>query len=248
MFNIKTLVFEGPLDLLLSLVEKRKLFVNDISLSNVTDEFIRFVEQKQNSSIEERANFIVVASTLLLIKSKSLLPTLDLTTEEETEIGDLELRLKLLKKYREVSALVKERFGKFISLGGGGISERVPVFAPHEKITKENMQGAILSVISGFPKKEKTPTAIVKKVISLEETISVLTNRITSSLKMSFSEFSRSRGNNSENKEEVKVNIIVTFLAMLELVKQGIISVQQEMQYGEIDMQSESVELPRYNI
>ena len=74
LFTVKTQSFEGPLDLLLDLIEKRKLFINDISLVKVTDDFIAHVRQFENLPMAESAHFILVASTLLLIKSKSLLP------------------------------------------------------------------------------------------------------------------------------------------------------------------------------
>ncbi len=246
-FSIKTESFEGPLDLLLSLVEKRKLFINDISLSKVTDDFIEHINQITENNLENRANFIVVASTLLLIKSKSLLPTLDLTTEEQGDISDLELRLKLLSKYKEASEFVKKIFGKNISFEGVGEREQISVFAPHESITKDNIYSAILSVIESLPKKEKVPSILVKKVVSLEETIDILSKRIASSLKMTFKDFS-SKNLGGADIAEIKVNVIVSFLAMLELVKQGIISVEQESRFGEINMQSKTVEVPRYDI
>ena len=69
-YTVKTAVFEGPLDLLLELVTKRKLFVNDVSLSQVTDDFISYIDKHEEFPIGESAEFIVIASTLMLIKSR----------------------------------------------------------------------------------------------------------------------------------------------------------------------------------
>src|SRR4051812_4242556 len=113
-FKVKMEAFEGPLGLLLNLVEKRKLFINDISLSKVADDFISYVRELGNFPIAESAEFILVASTLLLIKSKSLLPTLDLTSEEQDSIEDLEKRLKLYQRIRDLTIHVREKFGKDI--------------------------------------------------------------------------------------------------------------------------------------
>lgn len=246
-FQIKTEVFEGPLDLLLSLVEKRKLFISDISLSQVTDEFIQHVERLPEITMEDRANFIVVASTLLLVKSKSLLPTLDLTTEEEDSIDDLEKRLKILQKFRDLSIHVKDKFGESMSFEQAHPIPQNPVFAPHESLNRETIFESLKAVINALPKKEKIPTAVVRKVKSLEETIDILTNRISANLKMSFKDFSKNFADGSgEDMAEVKVNIIVGFLAMLELVKQGIISVEQEAKFGDIQMESQNVGLPSY--
>src|ERR1035437_2753511 len=109
-FTIKTQSFEGPLDLLLDLIEKRKLFINDISLAQVTDDFISHIKQGTGVSMGESAHFILVASTLLLIKSKSLLPDLNLTDEEQGDISDLERRLKMYKCIKEASVHVRRLF------------------------------------------------------------------------------------------------------------------------------------------
>jgi len=238
-YKVKTEVFEGPLDLLLSLIEKRKLFINDISLSKVTDDYISHVQNLADYSIPDRANFIVIASTLLLIKSKSLLPTLNLTGEEEGSIEDLEKRLKEYQRIKELSVHIKEMFGRNIIYPKNQNKNIVPVFSPEEGMTVAGIFASIKEVLKSIPKKEILPQAMVKKVISLEEMITDLTHRIKSSIKMSFKEFA---GN-----QEHKVNIIVSFLAMLELVKQGIIDVTQNDQYGDINMETQEVGVPRYN-
>src|SRR4051794_29176459 len=90
---VKTPVYEGPLDLLLELIEKRKLLINDISLAAVTDEYIAKINSLSELPVGETADFIALAATLLLIKSRSLLPTLALSGEEERDIKELEYRL-----------------------------------------------------------------------------------------------------------------------------------------------------------
>src|SRR3954469_6101774 len=110
-FTVKTQAFEGPLDLLLDLIEKRKLFVSDIALAKVTDDFIEHVRKFENLPMGESAHFILVASTLLLIKSKSLLPELALTDDEQGDIRDLETRLKIYKRIKDASKHVEKMFG-----------------------------------------------------------------------------------------------------------------------------------------
>ena len=113
-FKIKIGDFEGPLDMLLELVEKRKLHIKTISLSQVADEFIEHIKSFEEFPMSDSADFILVASTLLLIKSKSLLPNLDLTEEEQVSIEDLENRLALYKKYKELAANIGRMFGNFL--------------------------------------------------------------------------------------------------------------------------------------
>lgn len=238
-FKIKTEKFEGPLELLLNLIEKRKFFINDISLSKVADEYLEYARNYENQSLKESADFILIASTLILIKSKSLLPNLELTAEEEGSIDNLEKRLKLYKIYKEASLEIAKKFGEK-NIFFAGQKKFTPVFAPDNSMTVQNILEAIGRVIQAIPKVEETPKAIIKKVISLEEMIESLTERVKSSLKMSFRDFS------GRHKGE-KVNVIVSFLAMLELVKQGIIHANQENHWSDIEMETESISVPKYN-
>lgn len=237
-FTIKHDVFEGPLDLLLSLIEKRKLFISDISLSKVADDYISHINGLGHFPIAESAQFILIASTLLLIKSKSLLPTLDLTDEEQTSIHDLEERLKLYQRIKELSVHVKDRFGKQIIFEKNA-RQIVPIFSPDDSMTIPNLLHSVQELLKNLPKKEIIPKAVIRKVISLEETINNLTQRIKSNLKMSFREFARM------GKEE-KVNVIVSFLAMLELVKQGTILVKQDKEFEDIEIETHHVGVPHY--
>ena len=94
-------------------------------------------------------------------------------------------------------------------------------------------------LINRLPKKESLPQVTVKKVISLEDMISTLTTRLTGALKMSFNDFTKDH-------KENRVNVIVSFLAMLELVKEGILQVSQESSFGDIQMETKEVGVPRY--
>lgn len=239
-FTVKTQTFEGPLDLLLDLIEKRKLFVSDISLAKVTDDFITHIKQFENIPMGESAHFILVASTLLLIKSKSLLPELDLTEEEKGDIMDLETRLKIFKRIKEASLLVQELFGTNVIFPQSQARAIDPIFAPAPEFTLDKALYTLKDLINRLPKKENLPKVMVKKVISLEDMIGNLTSRITRQLKMSFKDFTR------EHKAD-KVNVIVSFLAMLELVKDGILMVSQESTFGDISMETKEVGVPTYS-
>ncbi len=238
-FTVKTQSFEGPLDLLLDLIEKRKLFISDISLAKVTDDFIAHVRSFEQMPMGESAHFILVASTLLLIKSKSLLPELSLTEEEKGDIHDLETRLKIFKRIKDASVHVSRLFGAEMIFPQSSARPIQPVFAPAPEFTLEKALYSLKDLINRLPKKESLPKHVVQKVISLEDMIGTLTNRITSSLRMSFKQFT------GEHKGE-KVNVIVSFLAMLELVKEGVLQVTQERQFDDIHMETKQVGVPRY--
>lgn len=238
-FQIKTEVFEGPLDLLLSLIEKKKLFINDIALSKVADDYIAYLQNQEQFPIAQSADFLVVASTLLLIKSRSLIPSLNLTEDEQQDINDLERRLKIYARIKELSLHIKKAFGKDIIFYPEP-RKMLPVFSPDPSMSKENFLAAALAVIKALPKVENIPKAIVKKVISLEEMIVSLTDRIRSSIKLSFKEFAK------VGKEE-RVNVIISFLAMLELVKQGVVNVKQDNQFDDIEIETQQTGVPHYN-
>jgi segregation and condensation protein A len=238
-FSVKTSAFEGPLDLLLDLIEKKKLFISDISLAKVTDDFISHVRQFENLPMAESAHFILVASTLLLIKSKSLLPELALTEEEQGDIQDLETRLKIFKCVKEASVHVQKLFGADMIFSQSHARSVNPVFTPDIAFTLEKALFSLKDLINRLPKKENLPKHVVQKVISLEDMISNLTTRITTSLRMSFKQFT------SEHKGE-RVNVIVSFLAMLELVKEGVLHVSQEREFDDIHMETKEVGVPRY--
>ncbi|MDE1975001.1 MAG: segregation/condensation protein A [Patescibacteria group bacterium] len=238
-FTVKQASFEGPLDLLLELIENRKLFIGDIALAKVTDDFIEHVKNLGIMPMGESAHFILVASTLLLIKSKSLLPQLALSEEEKSDIRDLETRLKIYKRIKEAGKSVQELFGKDMIFGRSSARAVEPVFAPDPQFTLDKSLACLKELINRLPKKEALPKHMVKKVMSLEDMIQTLTGRIQSALKMSFHEFTA--GQKGE-----KVGVIVSFLAMLELVKNGILHVSQESQFGDITMETKEVGVPRY--
>ncbi len=237
-YRVETPHFQGPLELLLELIEKRKLFINDISLAQVTDDYIAYTQAHTEHTLEQNAQFVLIASTLLLIKSKSLLPTLTLTEEEKVSIDDLEARLTIYKQVKELSRHLETRFGKTV-LFEAEDRPNTPVFSPDKNLSIASIHEAIKRVLTDLPKKEALPKTVVRKVISLEDMIENLTKRVTGALRMSFKEFS------SGHKGD-KVNVIVGFLAMLELVKQGIVHVNQEKHFDDINMETEGIGIPRY--
>lgn len=238
-FSIKTPFFEGPLHLLLHLIQKRKLFINDISLAGVTDEYISYIQQNNHhSSIDSKVSFVTVASTLLLIKSKSLLPSLELTQEEEEDIKNLELRLFFYKVIQEVSdKYISIKFLEKPLYARNVKQSKEIIFSPDISITSKNIQSNILDVLRAIPEpvKQKSPQIEIEKVFSLEDMITSLTERIQKSIRLSFSEFS----NNKDKKTEQgrKVHVIVSFLALLELVRQGIIEAIQDDHSGDISIE-----------
>jgi segregation and condensation protein A len=237
-FSIKTDVFEGPLELLLELVERRKLLINDISLAEVTDEYIRQVGLMQELSLPNTAQFITLAATLLLVKSKSLLPVLELTEEEELSIEDLEERLKIYQVVRDAAVPVQSLFGKQILYSPQFHKPKVEMFVPDQFCTIGALHQAILDTLTALPKKEEPKQASVKVTITLEEMMDRLETRIRQNFKTRFSEL-------HAGEVEKKV-IIVSFLAVLELFKQGNLLITQGDRFSDFEIELEQSQTPRY--
>ena len=236
-YTVKQGTFEGPLDILLSLIEQRKLFVNEISLAEVTNDYIAYVKSLSDvdKNINDVSYFVLIAATLILIKSKSLLPNLALTEDETEKIVDLESRLKLYQTIKNASIDIKNNFGVNIIFSPCDRIWSEPLFSPDPLITVSNVAKSIEDVLAQVPKKEaKLPEIEIKKIINIDEVINSLTDRIQDAMNISFREFSRSHG--ASNEAEVKVHVIVSFLAMLELVREGLIDVIQSASFGDIEM------------
>ena len=238
-FALKLQDFEGPLDLLLQLIEKRKLHICQVNIATITDDYVAYLSQFEYLPKHETADFLVVASTLMLIKSASLLPGLSLTAEEETDAEELERRLKLYQYIQCVGINIKKIYGENPLFFREPNKNITPVFTPTAEITKDGLLTAIHKILSSLPKMELIHQVIIKKVRSLQETIEDLAARIQSAISLKFSEFApRDRAE--------KISVIVSFLGMLELVKQGMIEVEQHAHYADIDMQSTKPGIPRY--
>lgn len=237
-FSIKTEVFEGPLELLIELVERRKLLINDISLAAVTDEYLRRVAEMQNRSLPNTALFITLAATLLLIKSKSLLPVLELSGEEEAVIEDLEERLRRYQVFRDIAKDLVAQFGSQPLYEAEFTPPQDPLFTPTSEVTVSGLVEAMKEVLHNLPRTEEKPVAQVKSIISLEEMITRVEARIREKLRTSFSELTVG--------EVERKTLIVGFLAILELFKQGGILVSQPHPFADIEIEQHGSSTPKY--
>lgn len=230
-FQVKIDQFEGPLELLLSLIEERKMDITKMSLAVVADDFLEYIHSSQEVSLAHLADFLSVASKMILIKSRALLPTLELTEEEEAEINDLEAQLAEYKKFKDASI----ELGKMATRGKFGYSRENSsinsvFFYPPENITADDLRNHFISLIESIPIVEKMEEEIVRDVMTLEEKMNELQNTLRQRLEMSFKEITA--------QAQDKVEIIVAFLAMLEMVKQRVLDVTQEEMFSDIRLKT----------
>lgn len=237
-FLIKTEVYEGPFGVLLDLIEARKLLVNDLALANITEDFIQHVRKQEAFPVEETANFIQIAATLLLIKSKSLIPDLALSEEESSDVEDLKRRLVAYEKVREAARELAHLYGKTVMVRAGWRPPEV-VFAPSNDLSTDALAEAFARVLAAREAIEELPTASVKPLVTIEEMMDRLAKRVQSALSLSFKEFA--------DKTTERVEVIVSFLALLELVKQGAVRAEQFDTYGDIRISHTApASVPRY--
>ncbi len=234
-YTIKLEQFEGPLDLLLKLIEQEELDISQVSLSKVTEQYIEYVQGLENElDPDELADFLVVAARLLLIKSRGLLPQIDLETEDSAE--ELERQLKMYKTFLEATRKIE----MIIKAGKQGfLREKLPrdlagVFAPPKNIDTNVLGRVFREIISGLEIIPKLKERSLKRVISIKEKIAQISNLIKWKTEMGFTELIASAKD--------RVEVIVSFLAILELVKQRQVTLTQEGEFGEIRVSRISVE------
>lgn len=225
MFAIKLQQFEGPLDLLLELIEQDKLDISTLSLATVTDNYLKHLENDKNIPTEELADFLVVATRLLFIKSRLLLPFLNFGDEEPA--GDLESQLRIYKEYLDASKwldamMVKKRFLY--------VHEKLPQveigFAPPKALGTDQMANLMRAVIMRLEPIVKVPQATIEKTVSIHEKIRQIQALFTNAKRTSFAKVLLSA--------ETRTEVIVSFLALLELVKQRSVAVSQSERWGDI--------------
>lgn len=228
-YTVRLQQFEGPLDVLLELIEKEKLDITEISLAQVAEQYLEYLNNLKEISPEVLVNFLVVASKLILIKSRSILPTLELSGDEEEEIQDLKRQLEEYKKFKEVSkilGMLSQR--NKISYSHEGFFGIPVFFYPPKNIKTQDLFYSFKKILQEFPIQERLSEETVKEVTTLQEKIKEFQKNLAKKTKMSF----QATLKNSSS----KLDIIVSFLAILELSKQRIIWIEQRKVFGEITL------------
>ena len=239
--------FSGPLDLLFSLIEEKKMAINEISLAQATDQFLGYFKKLQEDALNKPesmsstdyqrilADFLVIASRLILIKSRSLLPNLVLTKEEEGDIKELEERLKVYQQIkiwgRELGKWAKDRVlylgrGSYLNMPAIYGEHGQTMFYPPQNISAENLYKIYESFLKTLPQIEKLEEKNLQRVVTLEQKIQELKTRINTAVEASFADIS--------NGVKTKIDIILSFLAVLMLFRSRILELSQDKLFGDI--------------
>ena len=232
-YEIKLNNFEGPLDLLVFLIDKNKMDIHKVSISDIADQYIEYIKNMESMNLEVTSEFLVMASTLLYIKSKALLPKVQ---EDEGELTEEELLKRIIeyKQYKEASHKLKEQYEIF--------SNRIyklpeNIVLPKQLIETVYDKGVIPQMYSELinrnenkmntNNKEKIAKIMLHETVTIASKVKIILKELLKRPKFVF--------NKLFSKEENKpIDIVTAFLSVLELTKRNRVLVEQEENFGDI--------------
>src|SRR3989338_5754378 len=228
MHKIKVKQFEGPLDLLLQLIEDQKLEITEVSLAEVTEQYIQLLHQQSTQEkipADQLADFLVIAARLLLIKSRALLPFL---VWEEEEPEQLTSQLKIYKEYLDASKVIAALIAKkhFSFSREKLLTGQEITFSQPSQLKSSRLAEVFAEIIRALEPLIGLPTEIIRKTISIQEKIQQIRQKIYQQATTRFSEILKDAKDRTE--------VVVSFLALLELVKQKIVVVRQKNTFDDI--------------
>lgn len=224
--------FYGPMDLLLALIEQEDLAITRISLAQVTDQFLAYLKTLQSLTPDDLTPFLVIAAKLLYIKSEVLLPRPPpsvLISEEEEDPDDLVRQLREYKRFKEISGWLGE-------LQNRGERSFVRVAPPPKieprldlgNVTPERLRDLALRALAIKPEPPSVGEVVSPEFVTIGQKISLIRQHLGRTERFTFAELLDSRPS--------RVEVIVTLLAVLELIKRRVLDVEQIEAFGQIDI------------
>ena len=214
--SYKLEIFEGPLDLLLSLIEKNKMDIGDIQISVLCDQYMDYISKAEETDMELSSDFLYMASELMLIKSRMLLPRNEETEEDPREA--LAAALLEYQRAKRASGVLKSRFDEY----GGRMIKETDEITPDKSYVADHesqlLYKAFMKVmnevrVTDEEAKKKFEPILKKRTVSVVSIVENLARRLRGGKKVSLGSFFRSA--------EDRLELVSMFLAMLELLKSG---------------------------
>ena len=235
-YSIKIENFEGPLDLLMHLIEKNKMDIMDIKISIITDQYIEYLKEMQKMNLEVTSEFIVLASRLIYLKSKSLLPSLEPIEQDEEGEFDLVKLLVEYKKYKECTFNLRERLEEYHKR-----YYKLPsrVDFPKAEFDDEFTRDMIPNVYSKLLEKENIKKNLqadnVKKLAisekyTVQSKIREIIRHLLKTPKFVFNKL-------FNPKKQEKAEVVTALLSLLELSRMSRINVSQDTLFGDINVE-----------
>ena len=234
-YAIKIENFEGPLDLLCHLIEINKMNIYDIQINEITDQYIQYLNQMEEMNLEIASEFVVMASTLLYLKSKKLLPKQE---EEEEELTEEELIRRIIeyKKFKEISKVLKQNY---IQNGNRYYKNQENIELPKQKLEKDYDNTVIPNIYSDLI--ERNRAKINQNAKNIEKIALVENYTVASKVKEMFKVlvkqkrfvFNKLFSLNKHNKQEV----VTAFSGLLEMSRRKKVETTQEELFGDITVE-----------
>ena len=234
-YSIKTNDFEGPLDLLCHLIDKNKMDICDINISDITDQYIEYLNKMEELNLEIASEFLIMASTLLYLKSKTLLPVVESSDSDEKELTEEELLQRIIeyKKYKETSEQLRIMYQEN--------SKRI--FKEEEKIKfpkkKLEIDLNYSLVVNAYAKIiEKNKNRLNKKIKNIKKIAITDTYTVSSKVKEMYKELIRNKkfifNNLYSQKQCNKEEVVTAFTGLLEMSRRSKVQTSQKALFGDI--------------
>lgn len=230
-YSVKIPVFEGPLDLLLHLIKENKIDIYDIPISVITGQYLKYIELMKELNLEIAGEFLVMAATLIHIKSRVMLPVDEEAPQEEQEDPRLELVQRLLEyqAYKDAALGLKEKEEEWQN-----VFHREPADEKEEPETESPemylFDVNLFDLLGAFRKiLDKAPPEILeitREALTVKDKIALITEMLEGQETMRFEDLFK--------KDRSRPQVIVTFIALLELIRLGLARVYQEKDFGNI--------------
>jgi segregation and condensation protein A len=230
-YSVSTTIFEGPLDLLLTLIERAELDISTLALAQVTDQFLQYLNDLQTLAVDELSSFLVIAAKLLQIKSEMLLPRPPIRKDgEEDPAETLARQLMAYKRYKEVASLLDQRKNQ-------GFHTYIRLTPPPKTVTKVEFGEFGLNDLFAlaqeiFTREESKPdlqTVVAAPKVTIRQKIRMISSQLQHLGRSNFKSFIST--------SSTRLEIVVTFLALLELIKQRVVNAQQTDIFGDIELE-----------
>lgn len=230
-YTIQLPVYEGPLDLLLELIERAELDITKVSLAQVTDQYLEYIRELRELDIENLASFLVIAARLIQIKSESLLPRPPVREPGEEDPGDaLARQLVAYKRYKQVAIMLSEReqagLHSYLRL-----STPMRVIEPKldlAGLTLADLQRAMIEVLQQQPEPDQLERAVEIPQVRVRDKIMAILGSIRRIGRVNFRSLVKSARS--------RLEIVVSFIALLELIKQRQVEATQAELFGDIEV------------
>lgn len=230
-YTVSTAVFEGPLDLLLQLIERAELDINSLALAQVTEQYLEHLKVLEHSAAEEVSAFLVIAAKLIQIKSESLLPRPPQREEGEEAPGEaLAQQLRLYKRFKELSLFLENRetasLRTYLRLAP---SPQIETTADLSGVELADLVAAAYAIFLQEIDKPSLDSVVAAPRITIREKIAHITHFLREYRNGSFRQL---LGN-----QPVRLEVVVTFLALLELVKRHLVITRQKANFSDIEIE-----------